>query len=69
MLVDGHAQRNGTEPMVHFWYRVAAGAVITLRWTSLGGQQCNAIWRLRAAPDMQHSRRRPGGRRAPPPVN
>ncbi|WP_396332608.1 hypothetical protein [Burkholderia anthina] len=53
VLIDGHAQRKGTELMAHFWYRIAAGAVITLRSTSLGGQQCNAIWRLREAPDMQ----------------
>ncbi|MCA3876309.1 MAG: hypothetical protein IOC41_23825, partial [Burkholderia sp.] len=51
--VDGQAQRKGTELMAHFSYQVAAGAVITLRSTSLGGQQCNAIWRLREAPDMQ----------------
>ncbi|WP_175774220.1 hypothetical protein [Burkholderia anthina] len=53
VLIDGHAQRKGTELMAHFWYRIVAGAVITLRSTSLGGQQCNAIWRLREAPDMQ----------------
>lgn len=52
MLADGHAQRNGTEPMAHFRYRVAAGAAVTLRSTSRGGQQCNAIWRLREAQDM-----------------
>ncbi|MGT0196419.1 hypothetical protein ACJ51O_19565 [Burkholderia pyrrocinia] len=69
MLADGQAQRKGTGLMAHFRYRVAAGSVITLRSTSLGGQQRNAIWRLREAPDMQHSGRRPGGRRAPPPFN
>ncbi|WP_275924559.1 hypothetical protein [Burkholderia sola] len=53
MRVDGHAQRKGTELMAHFWYQIAAGTVVTLRATSLGGQQCNAIWRLREAPDMQ----------------
>ena len=53
VLIDGHAQRKGTELMAHFWYRIVAGTVITLRSTSLGGQQCNAIWRLREAPDMQ----------------
>lgn len=53
VLIDGHAQRKGTELMAHFWYRIAAGSVITLRSTSLGGQRCNAIWRLREAPDMQ----------------
>ncbi|AWV03761.1 hypothetical protein DM992_31735 [Burkholderia sp. JP2-270] len=53
MLVDGQAQRKGTELMVHFRYRVAAGAVITPRSTSLGGQQRNAIRRLREASDLQ----------------
>ena len=53
VLVDGQPQRKGTELMAHFWYQVVAGTVITLRSTSLGGQQCNVIWRLREAPDMQ----------------
>ncbi|KFL53623.1 MULTISPECIES: hypothetical protein [Burkholderia] len=53
MLADGQAQRKGTGLMAHFRYRVAAGSVITLRSTSLGGQQRNAIWRLREAQDMQ----------------
>ncbi len=53
MPADGLAQRKSTEPMAHFRYRVAAGAVITLRSTSRGGQQCNAIWRLCEAQDMQ----------------
>ncbi|WP_063551877.1 hypothetical protein [Burkholderia territorii] len=53
VLIDGHAQPKGTELMAHFWYRIVAGTVITLRSTSLGGQQCNAIWRLRETSDMQ----------------
>ncbi|KUY67798.1 hypothetical protein WI25_21295 [Burkholderia cepacia] len=53
VLVDGQAHRKGIEPMAHFWYQITAGTVITLRSTSLGGQQCCAIWRLREAPDMQ----------------
>ncbi|WP_321924990.1 hypothetical protein [Burkholderia sp. BCC1998] len=53
VLIDGQAQHKGPDLMTHFWYRISAGTVITLRSTSLGGQQCNAIWRLREAPDMQ----------------
>ncbi|KVU53004.1 hypothetical protein [Burkholderia cepacia] len=53
VLVDGQPQRKGTELTAHFTYRIAPGTVVTLRSTSLGGQQCNAIWRLREAPDMQ----------------
>jgi hypothetical protein len=53
VLVDGQAYRKGIESMAHFWSQITAGAVITLRSTSLGGQQCRAIWRLRDAPDMQ----------------
>ncbi|WP_321807272.1 hypothetical protein [Burkholderia sp. BCC1993] len=53
VVIDGQAQRKGPDLMTHFWYRISAGTVITLRSTSLGGQQCNTIWRLREASDMQ----------------
>ncbi|MGS0891419.1 hypothetical protein ACVBGC_02475 [Burkholderia stagnalis] len=53
VAIGADVQRKGTELMAHFWYHVTAGTVITLRSTSLGGQQCNAIWRLRETPDMR----------------
>ena len=51
--IDGHTFRKGKDLMTHFWHPISAGTVIVLRSTSLGGQLCNAIWRLRDAPEIQ----------------
>ncbi|WGS46891.1 hypothetical protein LFL97_32365 [Burkholderia sp. JSH-S8] len=53
VVIDGRTYCKGTELMGHFSHRVSAGTVIVLRSTSIGGQQCNAIWRLREASDIQ----------------
>jgi hypothetical protein len=51
--VGGETFRKKNHAIGHFSTSVSAGATISLLSTSLGGQLCSAIWRLREQPDME----------------
>jgi hypothetical protein len=44
--------RKQKDSIGHFTISLSAGATLSLHSTSLGGQLCSAIWRLREQPDM-----------------